>query len=89
MGLDDKSTSLIPEWKRGHFSLLFDGSTTPSTLLFLDHRKCRFFDLTKERKKNTAADLEVPPSQSQSGVASCTCMCMPLEELPVASAEGC
>ena len=63
MGMDDKSTTLIPEWKRGSFSLLFDGSTVPATLLFLDHRKGRYFDLTAERKKQGhAVDAEVSKS---------------------------
>ena len=26
MGIDTKSTSIIPEWKRGHFSLILDGT---------------------------------------------------------------
>lgn len=26
MGIDTKSATLIPEWKRGHFSLILDGS---------------------------------------------------------------
>lgn len=58
MGLDDKSTSLIPQWKRGHFSLVFNGSTQPATLHFLDHRKQRFFDLNAERKKHASASIE-------------------------------
>ena len=27
MGVEDEGPSLIPRWKRGHFSLLFDGAT--------------------------------------------------------------
>ena len=77
MGLDDKSTSLIPEWKRGHFSLLFDGSAKPAALLFLDHRKKRYFDLTAERKKqSTAIDAEVCPGSlhvRMLGAAPCVC----------------
>ena len=49
-GVNSKSTSLMPEWKHGHFSLLFDGAPTPSTLFFVDHVKQRYYDLTKERK---------------------------------------
>jgi hypothetical protein len=30
MGIDNKSLSLIPEWKRGHFSLIMDGSACSS-----------------------------------------------------------
>jgi hypothetical protein len=30
MGIDTKSVSLIPEWKRGHFSLIMDGSACSS-----------------------------------------------------------
>ncbi len=52
MGIDDKSSSLIPEWKRGHFSLLFDGATMPATLLLLDHRKQTIVDLQAEKKRH-------------------------------------
>ena len=51
MGIDDKASSLIPQWKRGHFSLLFDGTPTPATLLLMDHKKKTVVDLTKEKKK--------------------------------------
>jgi hypothetical protein len=34
MGVDSKSQTLIPEWKRGHFSLLLDGSV-PSPRLWV------------------------------------------------------
>lgn len=50
MGLDDKRTSLLPQWKRGHFSLLFDGATTPATMLLCDHAKKKYLDLSKEKK---------------------------------------
>jgi len=52
MGLDDKNTSLLPQWKRGHFSLLFDGATTPATILLCDHVKKKFLDLSQEKKKH-------------------------------------
>ena len=52
MGIDDKANTLIPQWKRGHFSLLFDGRPTPATLLLVDHRKKTVVDLTKEKRKH-------------------------------------
>ena len=52
MGIDDKAGTLIPQWKRGHFSLLFDGRPLPATLLLVDHRKKTTVDLTKEKKKH-------------------------------------
>lgn len=52
MGMDDKRTSLLPQWKRGHFSLLFDGATTPATILLCDHAKKKYLDLSKEKKKH-------------------------------------
>lgn len=51
-GVDDKAGTLIPTWKRGHFSLLFDGAQTPATLLLVDHVKRSVVDLTKEKKKH-------------------------------------
>jgi len=52
MGIDDKANSLIPQWKRGHFSLLFDGRPQPATLLLVDHKKKTTVDLTKEKRKH-------------------------------------
>ena len=52
MGLDDKNTGLLPQWKRGHFSLLFDGATTPATILLCDHVKKKYLDLNQEKKKH-------------------------------------
>jgi hypothetical protein len=57
MGIDDKSGALIPEWKRGHFSLLFDGATAPATVLLLDHRKQTIVDLQAEKRRHRP-DLE-------------------------------
>ncbi|CAL8467988.1 g7526 [Coccomyxa elongata] len=51
-GVDDKAGTLIPTWKRGHFSLLFDGAQTPARLLLVDHLKRSVVDLTKEKKKH-------------------------------------
>ena len=42
---------MIPEWKRGHFSLLFDGGFQPSLILLLDHEKKTWMDLHKEKKQ--------------------------------------
>lgn len=63
MGIDDTRTSLLPQWKRGHFSLLFDGATTPATILLCDHTKKKFLDLSKEKKKHKPSlDEEVAPA---------------------------
>lgn len=51
-GVDEKSSSMIPEWKRGHFSLLFDGATTPNTILLLDHVRGSYVDLGAEKQQN-------------------------------------
>ena len=62
MGINSKASGVMPEWKHGHFSLLFDGAPTPATLLFVDHVKQRYFDLTKERKQSQPSmDHEVRP----------------------------
>ena len=42
---------MIPEWKRGHFSLLFDGGFQPSLILLLDREKKTWMDLHKEKKQ--------------------------------------
>ena len=62
MGIDEKSSGLIPEWKRGHFSLLFDGAPQPAQLWLLDHRKSTAIDLAKEKKRHKPdLDTQVCP----------------------------
>lgn len=50
MGLDDRSRSFIPRWKRGHFSLLVDAGATPTAAFLVDHTEKAFYDLYRERK---------------------------------------
>ena len=52
MGIDDKAGTLLPTWKRGHFSLLFDGAPQPAALLLVDHRKRTVVDLGAEKRKH-------------------------------------
>lgn len=50
MGIDSKSSSLIPQWKRGQFSLLFDGRCQPASIKLLDRRKQTFIDVQAEKR---------------------------------------
>ncbi|KAL4444592.1 hypothetical protein ABPG77_002409 [Micractinium sp. CCAP 211/92] len=50
MGLDDQTRSLIPRWKRGHFSLLVDAGATPTAAFLVDHTERVYYDLYRERK---------------------------------------
>ena len=77
MGIDDKSAALIPEWKRGHFSLLFDGSATPATVLLLDHKKQTVVDLQSEKKRHRP-DLDTE-ARSYQCPAKCHCCGMGAE----------
>ena len=66
MGLDVKRTGILPVWKKGHFSLLCDGSQTPATMLLLDHGKKKYWDLYAEKKKNRPTlDEEVGSEDAQ------------------------
>lgn len=38
MGIEKNSSSIIPEWKRGQFSLLFDGNQRPSVVFLVFHK---------------------------------------------------
>lgn len=49
-GVEENAKSMLPQWKRGHFSILFDGATTPNTLLLLDRVRGSYIDLTAEQK---------------------------------------
>ncbi|PSC68048.1 Ankyrin repeat domain-containing 13C [Micractinium conductrix] len=50
MGLDSRSRSLIPRWKRGHFSLLVDAGVSPTRAFLVDHTERVYYDLYQERK---------------------------------------
>ncbi len=45
MGIDDHSPSLVPEWKRGHFSLLYDASGDKARALFVNHTDKKYIDV--------------------------------------------
>ena len=49
-GIDPNSSSLLPAWKRGPFSLLVDASTTPVSAALVDHIDATWVDLYAERK---------------------------------------
>ncbi|KAG2426558.1 hypothetical protein HXX76_011783 [Chlamydomonas incerta] len=51
MGVDDGSASLVPGWKRGHFSLLYDASGDKARSVFVNHTKKTWIDVKAARKK--------------------------------------
>ena len=65
MGMDEESKKMIPQWRRGHFSLLFDASTQPATVFICHHQK-RLFANMADRKKKKARDMEAEVCASSS-----------------------
>ena len=60
LGEAEEQASLLPKRKRGHFSILFDGGTQPSTALLVDRDKRTYVDVQKEKKKaKQSPDAEV------------------------------
>jgi len=63
MGMDSESKNLIPEWKRGHFSLLYSSGAadgTKSRVVVVDHVKRLWADLSDHKKKaGNTTDMEV------------------------------
>ena len=58
MGMDEDVKKMIPQWRRGHFSMLFDASTQPANVFICDHQKKLFASMAK--KKNVRdMDAEV------------------------------
>ena len=51
MGVDEGASSMLPKWKRGHFSVLFNGATQPSAVYLVDWAARTFVDVQKEKKK--------------------------------------
>ncbi|GMH32202.1 hypothetical protein BSKO_00036 [Bryopsis sp. KO-2023] len=55
MGIEKNTSGLIPEWKRGKFSLLFDGSKTPAQVFLVFHEKGSYLDITEEKASRKKA----------------------------------
>lgn len=55
MGIEKHSTGILPEWKRGRFSLLFDGVQTPAQLCLVDHVRKTYLDITEEKQQRKHA----------------------------------
>ena len=58
MGMDEEAKRMIPQWRRGHFSLLFDASTQPASVFICDHEKKLFANMAS-KKKARDIDAEV------------------------------
>ena len=58
MGMDEEAKSMIPQWRRGHFSMLLDASTQPATAFMVDHQKKLYANMSK-KKKTRDIDSEV------------------------------
>ncbi len=50
MGMDEDVKKMIPQWRRGHFSMLFDASTQPANVFICDHQKKLFASMAKKKK---------------------------------------
>ena len=59
MGMDEENKKMIPQWRRGHFSMLFDASTQPASVFICDHEKKLFANMATKKKKVRDIDAEV------------------------------
>lgn len=50
MGVDEENKKMIPQWRRGHFSMLFDASTQPASVFICDHEKKLFANMATQKK---------------------------------------
>ena len=57
--MDEEAKKMIPQWRRGHFSLLFDASTQPASVFICDHEKKLFANMASKKKKIRDIDAEV------------------------------
>ncbi|GLC40853.1 hypothetical protein PLESTB_000015800 [Pleodorina starrii] len=55
MGVDSEGGSVVPSWKRGHFSLLYDASGDRARAVIVNHTDKTFLDVKAARKKFGAA----------------------------------
>lgn len=61
MGMDEEVKSMIPQWRRGHFSMLLDASTQPASMFMVDHQKKLFANMSKKKKvRDIDAEVSKP-----------------------------
>ncbi|KAL3142410.1 hypothetical protein ABBQ38_002745 [Trebouxia sp. C0009 RCD-2024] len=59
MGMDEDNKKMIPQWRRGHFSLLFDASTQPASVFICDHEKKLYANMASQKKvRDVDAEVE-------------------------------
>eukprot|EP01026_Neomeris_dumetosa_P074137 TRINITY_DN7693_c0_g1_i12.p1 TRINITY_DN7693_c0_g1~~TRINITY_DN7693_c0_g1_i12.p1 ORF type:complete len:562 (-),score=88.43 TRINITY_DN7693_c0_g1_i12:574-2259(-) len=63
MGVDQKKSGLLPEWKRGHFSVIFDGSQEKTQSWLLNHTKKYVYDLKEKPSKQGGEALSDPEAE--------------------------
>lgn len=50
---------MIPKWKKGHFSILLNVENVDEPkVMFLDHKKKRYWDITTEVKEKMTQDKD-------------------------------
>eukprot|EP00798_Chlamydomonas_sp_ICE-L_P012745 gene12745-15994_t len=62
MGIDKEGSGMLPEWKRGNFSLLYDTSGETAVVAFVNHKKKTWVNLKeakKQMKPHTDSSLEL------------------------------
>ncbi|KAG2484522.1 hypothetical protein HYH03_016661 [Edaphochlamys debaryana] len=63
MGVDEDGQSMMPNWKRGHFSLLYDATGDKGRAMFVNHGKKTFVDVKAARKKLGVEDPDAVLAQ--------------------------
>ena len=53
-----KAGRILPRWRRGRFSLVFEGKAGDSRLLFLDHEKSECVDVGNEPEETTEEERD-------------------------------
>ncbi len=54
MGIDHAASSILPEWKRGHFSLIYDASGDKARIWFLNRKRESYVDVAGARARAQA-----------------------------------
>lgn len=75
MGMDEDSKKMIPQWRRGHFSLLFDASTQPASVFICDHQKKLFANMAKKKKARDMDAEVIVPTWSAACWFTCLALC--------------
>ncbi|GLI68183.1 hypothetical protein VaNZ11_012527 [Volvox africanus] len=65
MGIDVENANVVPTWKRGHFSLLYNATGEKARAIIVNHADKTFLDVKGASKRLGALESEINPVEAE------------------------